>query len=99
MNASEETLFKEKNIDIVPYIFAQDALAIIVNPYAKIDSFSVDQVRQIFKGDIGGVQAAPYAQPGLGLRYRTGQHDKQQNNGNDYIGIFHFYKIIHFKDW
>lgn len=73
MNASEEALFKEKNIDIVPYIFAQDALAIIVNPDTQIDSLSVDDVKQIFKGDITDWQK-------LGLKTRPITIYGRQNN-------------------
>lgn len=52
MNSKEEALFKEKNIDIVSFVFASDALAIIVHPSILLDSLSVEEVKQIFNGSI-----------------------------------------------
>ncbi len=52
MNDNEVTLFKEKQVEFVPYVFAQDALAIITHTNLGIDSLSVDEVKQIFKGEI-----------------------------------------------
>jgi phosphate transport system substrate-binding protein len=52
INENEVILFKEKHVEIVPYVFAQDALAIITHKNLGIDSLSVDEVKQIFKGEI-----------------------------------------------
>jgi len=56
MNSEEEALFKAKNIDIIPYVFAYDALAIITHPSVLTDSLSIESIKQIFKGDITGWQ-------------------------------------------
>lgn len=52
MNSEEEDLFKEKNIDIIPYVFAYDALAIIAHPSVSGDSLSIEEIKQIFNGNI-----------------------------------------------
>jgi phosphate transport system substrate-binding protein len=52
MNDDEVILFKEKKVEIVPYVFAQDALAIIAHPSVLRDSISVDEVKRIFNGEI-----------------------------------------------
>jgi phosphate transport system substrate-binding protein len=75
MNAEEEALFKEKNIDIVPFTFAHDALAIIVHPSVSIDSFAVDEVKRIFKGEI-----TDWQQLGLDKKPLT-IYGRQNNSG------------------
>lgn len=52
MNDNEAILFKEKQVEVVPYVFAQDALAIIAHPSVLSDSLSVDEVKRIFNGEI-----------------------------------------------
>lgn len=50
INPFEEQLFRQKGIQIVPFVFAQDALAIIVHADLKIDSLSTSDVKRIFSG-------------------------------------------------
>lgn len=49
---SELKLAKNRKVDVVPIIFAVDALTFIVNETSPIDSLSVKQVRDIFTGKI-----------------------------------------------
>jgi phosphate transport system substrate-binding protein len=46
-------LFKQKGIEIIPFVFAQDALAIIVHDDLPIDSLSIEEVKKIFSGEVG----------------------------------------------
>ncbi|MBX7242607.1 MAG: phosphate ABC transporter substrate-binding protein [Bacteroidia bacterium] len=56
MNAEEEALFREKKIEVIPFEFAYDALAIITHSSVRLDSLSVEEVKQIFKGNINNWQ-------------------------------------------
>lgn len=53
INPEEKTLFRQKGIEIIPFVFAQDALAIIVHEDMELDSLSIAEVKQIFSGEIG----------------------------------------------
>ncbi|MDF7821398.1 substrate-binding domain-containing protein [Runella sp. MFBS21] len=52
MNLEEERLFKEKKKEIIPYVFAHDAIAIVVHASLPLDSISVEALRNIFSGKI-----------------------------------------------
>jgi len=49
--SSEKKLAEERGIDVVPIIFATDALAFITHPDAGIDSLTMDQVGSIYRGE------------------------------------------------
>jgi phosphate transport system substrate-binding protein len=53
INPYEVQLFKQKGIEIIPFVFAQDALAIIVHDDLPIDSLSIEEVKKIFSGEVG----------------------------------------------
>jgi phosphate transport system substrate-binding protein len=50
LNTYEETLAKERGLDIHHFIFAYDALAIICHPQMKMDSLTLEELGQIFSG-------------------------------------------------
>jgi len=52
INPYEVQLFKQKGIEIIPFVFAQDALAIIVHDDLPIDSLSIEEVKKIFSGEV-----------------------------------------------
>lgn len=52
INPYEQQLFQKKGIEIIPFVFAQDALAIIVHDDLPIDSLSIEEVKKIFSGEV-----------------------------------------------
>ncbi|MFN4081154.1 MAG: PstS family phosphate ABC transporter substrate-binding protein, partial [Saprospiraceae bacterium] len=46
----EEALCRERGVELIPVVFAQDALAVIAHADVPIDSLSVSQIRAIFSG-------------------------------------------------
>lgn len=48
--ASEIQLATERGVDIIPIVFAVDALSFIVHPSNPIDSLRIDQIRSIYTG-------------------------------------------------
>lgn len=52
LSAYENKMALERGIQIEPFIFAADALAIIVHPSVQIDSLSLDELGKIYAGEI-----------------------------------------------
>lgn len=52
LKSSEIQMFKDKNIEIDSFVFAQDALAIVVSGKTPVDSMSTETIASILKGDI-----------------------------------------------
>lgn len=50
ISAYEENLCRERGVELIPVVFAQDALAVIVHEDVPVDSLSVSQIRAIFSG-------------------------------------------------
>lgn len=52
ISAYEEELCRARGVELIPVVFAQDALAIIVHNDVPVDSLSVSQIRDIFSGAV-----------------------------------------------
>lgn len=52
LNPYEEALAMRRGVEIVPTIFAKDAIAIIIHPSIKVDQLNMDQLGKIFAGKI-----------------------------------------------
>ena len=52
INSYERSLFQQKNIELVEFEFAQDALVIIVNEKNKLDSIDSEDLKLILNGTI-----------------------------------------------
>jgi phosphate transport system substrate-binding protein len=50
MNAFESSMLKQRQIEVLPVVFAQDALAILVNEQLDLEALTVNDLRQIFSG-------------------------------------------------
>jgi len=50
--ASEKKLAKERGLEVIPIIFAIDALSFVINDQLAVDSLSLPQLRAIFTGKI-----------------------------------------------
>ncbi|WP_428660848.1 PstS family phosphate ABC transporter substrate-binding protein [Runella sp.] len=86
INSYEQQLFKQKGTEIVSFVFAQDALAIIVHEDLSIDSLSIEEVRKIFSGKKAGWQFSASDQFPISL------YGRQSNSGThsylkDKLGI------------
>jgi phosphate transport system substrate-binding protein len=49
---SEMKLAGKLGINVIPIVFAIDALAFVVNPSVEVEVLTVEQIAQIFKGDV-----------------------------------------------
>lgn len=49
---SEMKLAEKAGVSVVPIVFAIDALAFVVNPAVMVDVLTVEQIAQIFRGEI-----------------------------------------------
>ncbi|MCB0545371.1 MAG: phosphate ABC transporter substrate-binding protein, partial [Saprospiraceae bacterium] len=52
MNAYEYRMASQRGLDVEPFIFATDALALIVHPAVNIDSLDLNALGKIFSGNI-----------------------------------------------
>jgi len=78
INPYEQQLFRQKGIEIIPFIFARDALAIIVHADLPIDSLSVDELTQIFSGKITEWKSFTHRRQPIvlyGRQSNSGTHD------------------------
>lgn len=75
-------LFQKKGIEIVSFILAQDALAIIVHDDLPIDSLSIEEVKKIFSGETAQWQfhtSDPLAISLYGRQSDSGTHSYLKN--------------------
>lgn len=49
---SEMKLAEKAGVNVIPIVFAIDALAFVVNPAVMVDVLTVEQIAQIFRGEI-----------------------------------------------
>ncbi len=57
MKPQEVELANERGIHPVPIVFAVDALALVVHPELEVDALSVNEIGQIYRGEITNWQA------------------------------------------
>ncbi len=72
---AEVELARERGITVTPVVFAIDALAIVTHPSVGIDSLTIEQVAQIFKGTINNWKALGSRDAGISL------YGRQSNSG------------------
>jgi phosphate transport system substrate-binding protein len=75
INQHELLLASERNIDLEPFIFAADALAIICNPAVAIDSLRLEDLGKIFSGEIQNWQELD------GVNAPISLYGRQSNSG------------------
>lgn len=80
INPEESELFAKGGIEIIPYEFAQDALAIIVHPDVPIDSIAVADLQALFSGQYRNWQQLNLPEGSITL------YGRQSNSGTyDYL--------------
>lgn len=75
LSTYESALARERNIQIEPFIFAADALAIIVHASITLDSLTLDDLGKIYAGEIQN-----WSQVGGGTS-RISLYGRQSNSG------------------
>lgn len=76
INDFEKQLFLEEGIELIPVVFAQDALVIITNKTINVDSLSTSQLSSIFAGRISNW--ATLGQPEMPITI----YGRQNNSGS-----------------
>lgn len=75
MTGDELSMAADRKIEVVPFVFAADALAIICHPNVPLDSLSLEDLGKIFSGDVQNWQQLGQSNGSISL------YGRQSNSG------------------